>query len=368
VPLQAGEACSWKQHFKRGTLARSLWGYLVFLRSVKNDGFTHTRVKPLKAATRKFKKGKVVGTYSERKVKLFLAFLRDDLGIISKPFENEEYQTGFMVATQDVHDALCQREKNGCRYLGWTNLPPAIELGKHHPDSVCFDKGALAGALSGAPSGALAGALLFQKRGTRGGTPEMPQLPLNDTVTAPTEKYALQFGAPNQLNQSKSTESVQTVDYNQEKDNQPQNQLQDQEKQSREEVDLDQSKSGSHDKTKTFREWHDDDTSIENISLGRFDEDKAPMSEKELGVLQDCVDDAAADVGDWPATYRTAAECMDKANGAYKAKLGKNPPPVWMAIFKKLRAEGDTPLPETSDGRPDARTDPKAFRAWFEKL
>jgi hypothetical protein len=140
VSLNPGEKCSFARHLKRGTAARSFWGRIQFFKSVKSDGFFYGGITELCSGVRKFnKKGEVVGCYGKSILEKLLFFFLE-LGWISDQFKNEDQhgKVGFMVARQDLHDALCRREAGGCQYVGWDNLPPAIELGKHYPDSMVF--------------------------------------------------------------------------------------------------------------------------------------------------------------------------------------------------------------------------------------
>ena len=220
VRLKTGETCSWRRHFRRGSAARSLWGHFEFLDSVKEAGFCFTgTVEGLRKHVKKFRNGKVVGTYSYDMVQNLLLDFRA-AGLISMPFENDDGdfsgQIGFMVARQDLHDALCHREGRTCRYIGWKNLPPGIKLGKHHPDAAIF-----------AAPGTQAGTTLITAPGTQAGTQDsekwypsgyptkMPHVSQNEMVTAPPEKLGLQFGAPRQSSQvneenQTSSKSIET--------------------------------------------------------------------------------------------------------------------------------------------------------------
>jgi len=133
VKLAHGEICCWERHLKWGSAPRSLWRQLNKLDSVQAHGLCYSAIKTLQAGSAKFEDGKKVGRYSYDTIQnLLLDFER--AGLAGPSFEEDEGPLAgllvFQVHGQRMHDFLCERDGNICRYIGWSR---AVRLAKGTP-------------------------------------------------------------------------------------------------------------------------------------------------------------------------------------------------------------------------------------------
>jgi hypothetical protein len=197
VRLKPGEACSWARHLRWGTAARSLWRQLNKYASVREDGTCWASIKAISGQSAKFKNQKKVGRFHYDRIRHLLADF-ESAGLIGPRMSDidPDGDDSFQVHGQHMHDQLCRREGNECRYLGWNY---AAWLPKNK-DKVADP---VAGKVAEPVADQVAGRVADQKeKGSRSGSrSEMPQDLQNQNLQPSVESSSASGGAPNQGSQ-----------------------------------------------------------------------------------------------------------------------------------------------------------------------
>lgn len=391
--------CSWLRHFERGTCARSLWGHLESLDTVKQSRFYFGSIKSLYANARKFRNKKVVGLYRPGQVDRTLAEFRE-LGLITLQYENEDLHDlkGFTVANQAWHDAKSQREGRYCFYSD-DPLPPLVELGKKYPDSRVFitpeekavldataekDRAAaLAGIASGidagidksAPgidAGIDAGIGTIENGDRRGDRLKPPQTPETPMVAAPSEKLGSQFGAPEaveaveEVNQSLQAKEANQATTKGEEGLFCSSSMTDQKQNLRpcKDNDQKQGEAVALRKLKTIGEHFEGRVTIDEISNGEIDWKVLDEKYRYTHVSEDTMisycQAAVDEIADQPYLGpQTHGRIMVAAMLALDKAEGRKAPECWYKVAKELRAS--PPVFAFEDTHPNALDWKKLF-------
>jgi hypothetical protein len=195
VRLKPAETCGWERHFEWGYAARSISRQLLRMDSVQKHGVCFAKdIKAIQKGARKFRDGKQVGKFSYNTVQDTLLMF-EKVGFISPRFTMDEGPYAglevFEVYGQKMHDALCHRAGNICRYVGW-NLPVHRQKGTQS-GTQALEKGTQQGTQAGTP--------VFEKRNPVGNPSKMLQDSQNEQVAPIGHQSDLRNGAPNQLSQ-----------------------------------------------------------------------------------------------------------------------------------------------------------------------
>jgi hypothetical protein len=327
VHLKPGEQCGWERHFEWGFAARSISRQLLRMDSVQKHGVCFAKgVKALQKNARKFRDGKQVGKFSYNTVQDTLLMF-EKVGFISPRFLMDEGPYAglevFEVYGQKMHDELCERTGNVCRYIGW-NLP--VHRQKGTPAGTLLGTQALE---KGTQWGTQPGTPVFEKRNPTGNPTKTVQDSKNEQVTNIGHQSNLRNGAPNQLSQvNHKNQSLQSGEAgSQGEPEKPKA--------------VSSSLSSRPDLTEkiTVGVHVGKPVTVKQVSDGELDIYSVEFDEW-IVVEEECAH-VVEDWKDQPFLGReTLGDIMGEVMGRMRSRYGLKLPPAWYKVVKKLRAGG----------------------------
>lgn len=319
-----------------GYAARSLWRQLLRLKSVQELGVCYAKdIKAIQKGNRKFRKGKQVGSFSYDMLQNLLLEFRN-AGLIGPRYEEDEGPYAglevFEVYGQKMHDELCHREGNVCRYIGW-ELPVFRQKGTQ-PGTQASEKGTLPGTQAGTQA--------FEKRYLSGYPSKTPQDSQNESDTPPSNKSDLRNAAPSQVSQlNHNNQAVDSPGQGEPENPKP-----------KAAIDL----SSRPDLTKTQNRFSaapvpvvsvgthiGKPVSIRQVSDGEIDTEQVDYNQ-----WRTVEDVCRYVVEEWSAQpflgRATLGDIMGEVMGRMRSQYGEDLPPAWYKVVKKLRLGGPAKL------------------------